>query len=312
MFGSFFANVQRLLRVGRLLRQRDAVRLCRLRLVAVLGDPDRHRAVEPLLQIALELRHRRERHVRVAHLLHRREIRRRRVRVMGPRVELQPLHLREQMRERARRDGRADTRERLVAPARRGLADRDLGQRVARLDPGVGRLVELRVVRGADDLLARRTAASGRAAGSARSRRSRARRSRARCARCSASRASSTKVVRSLSFFGMHVRRLAAVRPLRRAGDVDHHAQVVEPRLEDEVVEVVQLVGRVVAVRRHRQASSARSRPRSRSCGSRMRPRTRQAARFCSRAGRPAERRVVEEADRHPLCGMHRGGRDGE
>ena len=34
---------------------RDAVRLTGLRLVAVLGDPDGHRAVEPLLQVLLEL-----------------------------------------------------------------------------------------------------------------------------------------------------------------------------------------------------------------------------------------------------------------
>src|SRR5207253_1204576 len=71
-----------------------------------------------------------------------------------PRVEPQPAHLAEQLRERPGCDARADALERLVAPAGRRLADRDLRQRVAGLDAGVRRLVELRVVRRADDLLA--------------------------------------------------------------------------------------------------------------------------------------------------------------
>src|SRR5471032_3529555 len=74
--------------------------------------------------------------------------------MVRPGVELQPLLLGEKPRERARRNRPADPGERLVAAARGRLADRDLRGRVAGLDPGVRGAVELRVVRGADDLLA--------------------------------------------------------------------------------------------------------------------------------------------------------------
>ena len=66
-------NRQCLFRIAGLDRRRHALRISRLRLVPVLRDPERHRAMEPLLQILLELRHGRERHVRIPHLLRRRQ-----------------------------------------------------------------------------------------------------------------------------------------------------------------------------------------------------------------------------------------------
>ena len=90
---------QRLLRVRGLLGVRHAVRIAGLRLVAVLRDPDRHGAMEPLRQVLLELRHRRERHVRIPHLLRRRQVLRRRVRVVRPRVEAEACRLCNQPRE---------------------------------------------------------------------------------------------------------------------------------------------------------------------------------------------------------------------
>ena len=79
--------------------------------------------------------------------------------------------------------------------------------------------------------------------------------------RCSASRACCANVVRSVRFFGMWFGVVTAVGPFRRAGDVDHHAQPVASRVANERVEV----GRAGTPDRRRRlrspASSARSRP---------------------------------------------------
>ena len=204
----------------------------------------------------------------------------------------------------------ADPGKRLVTAARRGLADRDLGQRVARLDAGIGRLEELRVVRGADDLLADEL-----------------RRQEQLQVRLVPDRPERHRPVPSAAVVprGEHprergqvaellrhdVRRLATVRPLRRSGDVDHHAQVVEARLKYEVVEVGQLVGRVVAVGGVRRPRRRKRGP----GGSRVdhrRALRRGELQILRACRRPPERGVVEEADRHPLCCVRSGGRNGE
>ena len=58
------------------------------------------------------------------------------------------------------------------------------------------------------------------------------------------------------------VRRLAAVRPLRRAPDRDQDLQVARLRVPDELVEIVEAVGRVERVRRRSRAAWARRSPR--------------------------------------------------
>ena len=99
-----------------------------------------------------------------------------------------------------------------------------------------------------------------------------------------------------------HVRAVAAVRPPRSAPDRDHHLKPVPLSVPHEIVEVAEPVGRIERVRPrlgaargdrapvrdradHRRVSGLRAGERSRS------------------AGRPAERRVVVESDRHPRCG---------
>ena len=132
----------RLRQVRRLLGLRHAGRLAGLRLVAVLGDPDRDvLAPEPLVDRGLELRQRAEGDVRPHHQLGRLLVHGHRVRVMRPGVELELLvRLGDALGEGARPDGVGRARLRLVAAVRRGLADRDERLRVARLEAGDRRL----------------------------------------------------------------------------------------------------------------------------------------------------------------------------
>ena len=163
----------RLLDVRRLRRVRDAERVLGPRLMAVLRDPDRHGlAMEPLLEAVVEPRKRRERDVRPLHDLasdgefglngygwcdQASNLRR------GFAFATSSANLPGVVR-RAQPVG-------LVAAARRRLADRDEGARVARLDPAVGRRGKLRVVRRGDGAALRvELRATGRAGGSARSR----------------------------------------------------------------------------------------------------------------------------------------------
>ena len=101
----------------------------------------------------LELLHRAEGDVRVAHLLRRPLVDRHGIRMLRPGVELELLvRLRDQLRERARRGRVGRALLRLVLAVRRGLPDRDQCLRAPRLDPGVAGRRELRVGGRADDL----------------------------------------------------------------------------------------------------------------------------------------------------------------
>src|SRR3954447_5105223 len=83
------SQVEHGLRVGGLLGVRDAACVRRPRLLAVLGDPDRHAVVEPLLERLAELGEAVHRHVRVRRARVRPEARERRVRMRRPGVERQ-------------------------------------------------------------------------------------------------------------------------------------------------------------------------------------------------------------------------------
>ena len=301
---------QRLLGVGGLLCRRDAVRLAGLRLVPVLRDPYRHGAVEELLEVGLEVREGGERDVGVAHPLRGRQVRRRGVRVVRPGVELQPLHPREELGERPRGNGRAVPAQRLVAPARGRLADRHLGQWVARLDAGVRGLVELRVVRGADDRLAdelrRQEELQVRLVPH------RPERNRSVTVPAVVARREHLRERRQVGEpLRHHVRGLAAVGPLRSAADVNHHAEAVDRGPEDELVEIGEVVRRIVAVRGVRRLRRRKHRPGRRRVDDRRTGEARLAKIFAARR-RPAERRIVEEADRHLGCGMNGCGRSGQ
>ena len=264
--------------------------------------------MEPLLQRVAELRDPRHRHVREAHLLRRPEERVGRIRVRRPRIELQVRReLREQEREVRRRDrvvpGRAC---RPVATPVRRLADGDERARVSPLDAGVRRLVELQIGRDAHDLAAgelrRQEEAEVRLVPD-------------RPARDEAALGGPVVALREhLRELGQRpqagwvVRRLAAVRPLRRAGDVDHHLQPVAAGVGDERVEVGDAVGGIVAVERRGGLRRRDLRP----VGSDMDDRG--ACLLCREqvlrgVRRPPEAVVVVEADQHPRrCGRARHG----
>ena len=142
-------------------------------------------------------------------------------------------------------------RQHLVASCRRRAADGDLRLRTCGLDPCIGRRRELRVVARADGsalrvelgrqeelevrLVPDRVEAderiAGEAAGVAGGERPRERRQVAQPR-------------------GHEVRRLVAVRPLRRPPDREQHLHVPGLRIAHELVEVVEAVGRVERVRR--------------------------------------------------------------
>ena len=104
---------------------------------------------------------------------------------------------------------------------------------------------------------------------------------------------------------------LATVGPLRRAGDVDHHPEAVPARLGDELIEIAEVVGRVIRV-------ACRGRPGRCDLGPvRGRVDDRGAGGCCRRkvlgpVGGPAKTRVVEEADRHLRRCADCCGRDGD
>src|SRR4029079_1160891 len=149
-------QADRLRDVGGLLRLGDALRLARLRLVAVLRDPDRDvLALERGIEVLLEPGEAHERHVRIADELGRLLVDRERVGVLCPGVELDALHVRrDTLHERRGCDG-VGAGALLVTPVRGRLADPDLRAAVPGLDTGDPRLRELGVVRRADDLALR-------------------------------------------------------------------------------------------------------------------------------------------------------------
>jgi hypothetical protein len=95
------------------------------------------------------------------------------------------------------------------------------------------------------------------------------------------------------------VRRLAAVRPFRRAGNRDQDLQAVLRRRADELVDVCELVGRIVAVERVRRLVLRDLRPVGEHVDDRG-VRSLSGPQIRRPFSRPAEARIVEETDRHP------------
>ena len=189
----------------------------------------------------------------------------------------------------------------LVAAVRRRRADRDLRARVAGLDPGVRGGVHLRVEPRADraalgvelrreeelqvrlvpDRVAPDERVLGVAAGVAR-------------------REGAREILQVVDVPGHDVRRLAAVRPLGRAPDRDHHLETAQLRVADELIDVGEPVRRVEwvgRVRRARSAPSSTSRP---GCARSLRSRSRAWSSTCGSVRVPTEGDVVVEADIHP------------
>jgi hypothetical protein len=103
-----------------------------------------------------------------------------------------------------------------------------------------------------------------------------------------------------------HVRRLAAVRPRRRAPDRHHHVEPALLGVADERVEVVEVVGGVVPARRVLRLRRSDRRPTHCRAHDR-RVRLRGLVELGRRVRRPAERRIVLEADGHAQrCGGER------
>ena len=149
----------------------------------------------------------------------------------------------------------ARARLRLVAAARRRLADRDERLRVAGLDPGVAGGGELRVRRRADDLALRvELRASGRARGSTRSRSRRTARTGSR--RCGRSSERRPPWRSSGSRPSTSAGSCAPLLPFAHFGvpqSVIRTSALLRLRVADELVEIVEAVGRVERVRRVRR-----------------------------------------------------------
>ena len=200
----------------------------------------------------------------------------------------------------------------LSRPLGRRLADRDERLRAPRLDAGVARRGDLRVVGRADDLprrveLRREEVAqvrlvpdpveaderiAGVAAGVAGGERARE--------------------VLEVGRLRRQVHRpLVLVRPLGRAPDRHQHLEPADLRIPDELVQVVEAVGAVERVRRPLRPSRRDVPP----VDERAHDRRARAAHLVElglAASAVAQHRVVVEADPHPLRGRGGAGRDGE
>ena len=228
--------------------------------MTVLGDPDRHRLpLEPRLELLVEARQRRERHVRPLHERVGREFGLNGYGWCDQALNLSlGFALRDELGELARRVRVGDARDAPVAAPRRGLADRHVRQRVPGLEAGVRRGVEPGVVRGRDrparrvelgreeevqvGLVPDRPEADERVA-----------REPARVA--GRDRARERGEVGEVPWH--HVRVPPAVRPTGSAGDREHDLLIGLLRLARRLVDVVEGVGGIERIRRVRRVSAA-------------------------------------------------------
>ncbi len=194
--------------------------------------------------------HRRQRHVRPAHLLRRLQVLRRGIGVVRPRVELEPrVRGGHELREAARRVSVGHACDLAIASVGGRLPDCDLRAGVAGLDPRVRSGIEARVVARPD-----------RAALAVELRRQEELQVRLVPDRVEADEGIALVAARvalreragerrQVAELRRHVvRLLAAVRPLRRAPDRDQHLHAAQLRVAHELVEIVELVVRVERV----------------------------------------------------------------
>ena len=245
------------------------------------------------------------------HDLGRPRVRVERIRVVRPRVELEPrVRLGDELRELPGRVRVRDARHAPVASARGGLADRDLRHRVPGLDPRVCRRVQLRVVGGGDGLaggveLGRQEEVEVRLVPD----RVEAHEREA----AEAARVAGRDRPRERGEVGHpprdDVRIPSAVRPAGRSRDREHDLHVGELRGSQRFVDVVELVCRVERARRIRRALRRGEVPLHEQAHDR-RTLARRGLDAALTVRHPAEARIVVEADPHPLGGH--GGRRGE